>query len=478
MRDTTYKYGRCLAASCIVKITPPADMYHRMWGAALHERAEGIHQPLECNVLWLQAADSEDCLLILSVDHCLFWKDANDALKEALSQATGIPLGSIVVYFTHTHGAGLMDLSRQELPGGELIAPYLAEIGQKIADACLSLSDALIPAWLTAGTGNCGLATNRDFFDVEREGFVCGFNPLQSADSTLMTIRVASEDGKLISVISNYACHPTTLAWDNKLISPDYVGAMRKTMRHALGKVPIVFVQGASGDVGPREGFVGDVKVAERNGRQLGLANLEVLAGMPESPQRYSYDGAVVSGATIGVWSYKPFTEAEVNDLSEFSAAAREVLLPYREDLGTLESVTARLEQLEADGQTAEAQQWTTVQRRDHRALIERENRKITRLSTLESTEAFSYLIRLWTVGEIVLLGLNGELYNCYQTQVREAVSDRAVMVGTLADGSDCWYLLDEASYGKGLYQEDASVIRRGGLEMLISESIKTLNLG
>ena len=40
MRDTTYKYGRCLAASCIVKITPPADMYHRMWGAALHERAE------------------------------------------------------------------------------------------------------------------------------------------------------------------------------------------------------------------------------------------------------------------------------------------------------------------------------------------------------------------------------------------------------------------------------------------------------
>ena len=71
-----------------------------------------------------------------------------------------------------------MDLSRQELPGGELIAPYLAEIGQKIADACLSLSDALIPAWLTAGTGNCGLATNRDFFDLEREGFVCGFNPL------------------------------------------------------------------------------------------------------------------------------------------------------------------------------------------------------------------------------------------------------------------------------------------------------------
>ena len=185
---------------------------------------------------------------------------------------------------------------------------------------------------------------------------------------------------------------------------------------------------------------------------------------MPESPQRYSYDGAVVSGATIGV-VYKPFTEAEVNDLSGFSASAREVLLPYREDLGTLESVTARLEQLEADGQTAEAQQWTTVQRRDHRALIERENRKNTRLSTLESTEAFSLSNPIVDSGErLCCWDSNGELYNCYQTQVREAVSDRAVMVGTLADGSDCWYLLDEASYGKGLYQEDASVIGRGRL--------------
>ena len=96
----------------------------------------------------------------------------------------------------------------------------------------------------------------------------------------------------------------------------------------------------------------------------------------------------------------------------------------------------------------------------------------------MESYEAFEYPIRIWTLGEIVLLGLNGELYNCYQTKVREAVSDRAVMVGTLADGSDCWYLLDQSSYGKGLYQEEASIIGQGGLEVLIAESIKALNLG
>ena len=61
----------------------------------------------------------------------------------------------------------------------------------------------------------------------------------------------------------NYACHPTTLAWQNTLISPDYVGAMREVVgsRH---DAPCLFLQGASGDVGPRVGFVGDTEQAAR----------------------------------------------------------------------------------------------------------------------------------------------------------------------------------------------------------------------
>ena len=90
-----------------------------MWGAALHDRAEGIHQPLECNILWLRAHDGSGELLMLSVDHCLFWKDVNDAFKQSVSDASGVHLDDIVVYFTHTHGAGLMDVGRNDLPGGD-----------------------------------------------------------------------------------------------------------------------------------------------------------------------------------------------------------------------------------------------------------------------------------------------------------------------------------------------------------------------
>jgi len=478
MRDTTYQYGRCLAAAATINITPPKGIYHRMWGAALHDRAHGVHQQLECNVLWLRALDGSAELLMLSVDHCLFWKDATNALKLALSNACGVDVDNILVYFTHTHAAGLMDLSRKDLPGGDLIAPYLAEIGHKVGAKCQEIKGGFVEAWLCAGSGDCNLATNRDYYDVDGDGYVCGFNPLKDADSTLLTVKVTNAEGDLLAVLSNYACHPTTLAWDNKLISPDYIGSLRKTMRHALGKIPVVFVQGASGDVGPREGFVGDVKVAEQNGRQLGLSNLSVVVGMPKLPAKFSYDGAVISGATIGTWSYKGFSDSETQDLSGFQRETREVILDYREDLGTVESVTQRIGQLESLKNSESARDWTTVERRDNRALLERERRKLTRLSTLESIEKYTYTIRSWTIGEIVFLGLNGEFYNCFQTQVRAAVSDRAVVVGTLADGSDCWYLLDESSYGKGLYQEDASVIKQGGLETIVAATVKMLNLG
>ena len=47
----------------------------------------------------------------------------------------------------------------------------------------------------------------------------------------------------------NYACHPTTLAWENTLISPDFPGAMREVVERATA-APCVFLQGASGDLG------------------------------------------------------------------------------------------------------------------------------------------------------------------------------------------------------------------------------------
>jgi hypothetical protein len=58
--------------------------------------------------------------------------------------------------------------------------------------------------------------------------------------------------------------------WENTVISPDYVGATREVVKRETG-APCLFLQGASGELGPREGFVGDTAVTDKNGRELGF---------------------------------------------------------------------------------------------------------------------------------------------------------------------------------------------------------------
>src|SRR4029078_824309 len=89
------------------------------------------------------------------------------------------------------------------------------------------------------------------------------------ADDTLLVARATDDGGRVLATLVNYACHPTTLAWDNKLLSPDFVGAMREILEHAFA-APALFLQGAEGEISPREQYTGDTAVGDRQGRILG----------------------------------------------------------------------------------------------------------------------------------------------------------------------------------------------------------------
>src|SRR5205823_1610698 len=201
-------------------------------------------------------------------------------------------------------------LSRVNLPGGNLIPPYLEQLAERIAGIVRQARQAVQPAMLAYTTGRSPLVGNRDFWDEATKQFVCGFNPEGAADDTVLIARASDMQGKTMTTVVNYGCHPTTLAWENTLISPDYPGAMREVIEEATG-APCVFLQGASGDLGPREGFVGDSAVADRNGRQLGYAALAALEALPPPGTCFRYLGPVVSGATLGTWEHEPLDEPE-----------------------------------------------------------------------------------------------------------------------------------------------------------------------
>jgi hypothetical protein len=462
---------RCRAGVAFADITPPVGIYHRLWGAALHDRSTGVHRPLLATLLWLEPLEQANGrqLLIVALDHCLLDASEIERMRTAVSQAVPVAPEQIQVTMSHTHGAGWMSRTRASFPGGDLIGPYLDDLAVAIAGLARHVAGILQPATILYGQGRCNLAGQRDFWDAAHRQYVCGFNPDGPADDTVLVARLADEHDGTLGTLVNYACHPTTLAWDNSKLSPDFVGAMREVIEGHT-QAPCVFLQGASGDLGPREGFVGDVSVADRNGRQLGFAALSALAALPPAGTRFAYTGPVVSGAIIGTWKHVPLDEETRYRQAEWHSERWMVDLPYRHDLPGLEET----QQAHAHWQAEEARARETgddARARDCRALVEQMTRRLGRLATLPPGKTFPYQVHLCRLGEARWLFVPGELYQTFQVTLRQRFADLPLVVTTLTGDWQPGYLPAANSYGYGIYQDVIATVGPGALEVLI-ESI------
>ncbi|HZK80135.1 MAG TPA: hypothetical protein VFC46_03690 [Humisphaera sp.] len=457
-------------------ITPPVGIYHRMWGAASHDRSTGIHRLLTATVLAIRSdgattASSDGGMVVVSLDHCILGESDIDNIRRHVAESTSFQFSQVHVSLTHTHGAGLMMRDRADLPGGDLIVPYLEEVARRVGSLAREAEQSLRPASIVYGVGRCNLAAHRDFFDTRRGGYVCGFNPNQRADDTVMVGRATDSQRRTIATIVNYACHPTTLAWENTLISPDYLGAMRETTESMTGGAPCLFLQGASAELGPREGFVGDVQIADRNGRQLAYAALSVLESLPPPATRFEYTGAVISGAVLGTWRHIPVEARETAALSQSRCRKWVVDLPYRADRPTLVETRTERERLIALEQLAR-QNGDVAADQDLRAKVEQMTRQIMRLEALPPGDAFPLPVAVYQLGAAVWVFVAGEHYSVLQTTLRNRFPNLAILVATITDGWQPGYLPQASVYGKGIYQESIAMVAPGSLERVIEEIV------
>jgi hypothetical protein len=461
--------GTCRLGLARADITPPAGIYHRTWGAARQDRATGIHRPLTATALVFRPADGgPDEQVLVAVDLCLLGAREMAALLKTVCARTGLAPEQVVVAFGHTHAAGLMGLDRVPLPGGDLIPAYLEALSESVAGAVAEARRSVRPVTITFGHGRCPLTAHRDYWDAAGGRFVCGFNPRGPVDDTVLVARITDGSGRTVGTVVNYACHPTTLAWQNSLLSPDYPGAMREVVEQATG-APCVFLQGASGDLGPREGYVGDPAVADRNGRQLGYAALAALEALPPPGTRFRYAGAVVSGATLGTWEHVPLDAGQLEASSRWRRRRWTVDLPYRPGLRTEEQTRAEQARWEAEEQAARAA-GDEARERDCRALAERMTRWLARLPGLPPGPAFLLPVTLWRTGGALWLAVEGEHYQSLQTELRRRCAGVPLVVMTLANGARPTYLPPRDAYGQGIYQESIAVLAPGCLEQLTQD--------
>ena len=449
-----------------VDITPPVGIYHRMWGAARHDRATGVHRPLVGDVMVFAPLDRSGRGMVRAhLDMVSLGQDWHAGLVRALSESTGIAPRDVVVTYSHTHSGGVFRPDRIPLPGGDLIPAHIQRVTSEVAEAGRSAMASLQPTVISYATGRCQLAGNRDYWDDAARHHVCGFNPDVVADDTVVVARMTDATGRLLAILVNYGCHPTTLAWENTLISPDYVGATRETVEQAMG-APCVFAQGACGDLGPRHGYVGDPSIADQNGRQLGHAALAALASLGPPATNFRYAGPVISGATLGVWEQVPLDAARLDQSARFAGETDTVDLalkpkPRRADL------EAELAEWEARQREADAR-GEVIPARDFGARAERVRRRLGSLGSLPSGETYPFPFSVYRLGDATWVTAGAEPYNLLQTELRRRFPTRTLLVSPLAGGHAVGYVLPSDRYGKGLYQEEVTSLAPGALEKLI----------
>jgi hypothetical protein len=451
--DVTGSYTRCRFGVATRDVTPPVGIYARSWGAATHEVAEGVHRPFAATAaVFAPLQGDEPTLALVAVDLGWFqYLPDERGLRGSILDRTGLKDEALLVNMSHTHSGANLNSQLTDKPGGDLILPYIEHLTEQIAAAILEARAALAPAWVTYGTGRCGLATNRDFWDAEAERFACGYNPDVPADDTLLVAKVTGDDGEPRATLFNYACHPTTLAWRNRLLSPDYIGAAREVLESAFG-APALFLQGASGDLAPRDDYVGETDVADRNGRQLGYAAAAAIESLPPPGTRFVYTGIVASGANLGTWDHQPSDDEQMRASEELAARVHHVELRRKESLGVVDSLAA------ADS----VQEQEKALRR--RFLSE----------ALGDGPVYDMPIWAWRLGGALLIAVPNEPYSVFQVELRRRFAGTPLFVLGVTNRT-LGYLSPEETYGTGLYQEQQSPFAPGCLEQTIEVSAAAL---
>jgi hypothetical protein len=432
-------------------ITPPLAIYARNWGAAQHDQAESVHKPLMMQCLLMESVADERLLLITA--DLGWWKNRADEqkLRDHILQTLDLRAEQVLICLSHTHAGPSICSTDHDKPGGEFIAPYLA----LLADTAVRLIEQTMTmkqdGTLTWGYGTCDLATKRDYAIDGR--YLIGYDPEAVADDTVAVGVVRDTKGVHLATLVNYACHPTTFAHENRMLSPDYIGAMREVVEDYTGS-PCLFLQGASGDLAPAHQYVADPAIVDSHGRRLGYAAIAAIESIPPNNSTLAFEGELLSGAPLAMWRPQP-KEPDYR----MGKQILHVEVAYKD----LPGIDELMEAYEAC---------------DDRVLKDRLWRKINTRRGIGDHKTVQISIWIWQLGNSLVIGQANEAYSIIQEQLRATFPGRNITFINIANGY-VGYLPPAELYDKDIYAVWQTPYAQGSLEKVTEEiinAIQTLN--
>jgi hypothetical protein len=242
------------AAFETVRLAQPAELGGSSLLPRLHTT---VRDELEINLLVL--TDGVTILAFLAIDTLFAGEEMTAFAKRAVCEHFGSG-SQLIVAASHTHNAPMLD--RSKLPLGKTSDAFEDKVKQTIKSLLEKASAsnqniAYRTTIVTSGTHgvNRRLTINtrlaRAAFLKRKKTFMAP-NALGPVDNTMRCLLLRGLDGKVVAALLQVACHPTGYP-DRLTVTADYVAKLRSVLRMDCGEqLPVIFLQGFSGDVRPQ----------------------------------------------------------------------------------------------------------------------------------------------------------------------------------------------------------------------------------
>jgi hypothetical protein len=310
-----------------IKITPREFIGKPLAGYTRKEPCSGKLDDLHSYGLLIDCSNSEsqdNFLLIIAIDLLKIPISISNYIKnKIIKNHTFLRKEQILIHATHTHAGfdltgeffwpgGFISVMRGIMFGANRNDKYIVWFSNRISTMVDDLFKLLVPckfSWKKIPF-NPNLVFNRR-------------NPSKPIEPKLSVITFKSlESNSLIGMIINYACHPTTLSYQNSKISADYVGQIHtKIAQISHNRIKSVYINGASGDLNPLTTFKEDSE-----GEKFEKEKVYDQLGTYEDTKKMGYK---IAQRALELANSIP--ELEYYDLKEIKIFTKKLVIPMRD---------------------------------------------------------------------------------------------------------------------------------------------------
>ncbi len=240
--------------------------------------ADGAHDPLQARVLAL--SDGKQYLTLCGLDLTGIRRRDVQRIRERIGRSAPQLAGpGLVLACSHTHSGP----ETLYLFGGSPDDSWIGRMCEAIAEAVVEAHASRLPARLRVARAALELNHNRRASGADGTVRLAReYEPGSTqgpVDEDLTVLRVDTEDDRTLAVAFHYTAHSLTLGPGNLHFSADYPGVARAVIDEAVPGAMSLFLNGAAGNVHPRQCMRPDREATEAVGQHLGEAVTDLAMG-------------------------------------------------------------------------------------------------------------------------------------------------------------------------------------------------------